>query len=136
MKKVILLLVLALGLGAILWLRICDQATFRQPGFSLEMRAQYWGQTLSLIKQHPFKGTGMGSFEIPLARHAHNVFLELWAECGIAGIASFLLLLSCLLRNGAKKIITDNAPSPLTAVFFGVLVFIFHNLIDITFFFP
>ena len=135
-KKAMVVAALVLGLVAILCLRFSDEAASHQPGFSLKMRTQYWSETLSLIKKHPLTGMGMGSFDISKARHAHNVFLELWAECGIAGFISFFLLCGCLLRNGARKITAGNPALLLTAVFYGVLVFILHNLVDITFFFP
>jgi O-antigen ligase len=134
-KKTLGWLLLGTALALILWLRYADPVDFRQPGFSLEKRSQYWSETLQLIKEHPFKGTGMGSFLTSQSLHAHNVFLEIWAECGFAGILSFVFFLSLLFSAGAKKIISGNAPPLIPLAFWGALVFMLHNLVDTTFFF-
>lgn len=69
--------------------------------------------TLALIAQHPWRGSGLGSFEQRwpdgLARaglssnsyitHPHNELLYVWAEGGVVALAGFLLLLWSILRT-------------------------------------
>lgn len=135
-KKPILLAIICIGLAAILWIRISDPAVFRQPGFSIQMRFQYWSQTLTLILKHPFAGTGIGLFRLASTRYAHNLLLQAWAEFGILGVFSLILLIARLLRLAVNKI-NSTMPAPyLIAIFAGVLIFLLHNLVDISFFFP
>lgn len=125
-----------ISLAVILWFRITDPVLFRQPYFSIQMRFQYWEQALVLIKKHPLIGVGIGLFDLSSARHAHNIFLETWAESGIVGVSCLLFFLGCLFQRVRKKITAPLCPFFLPSVFAGVLIFLFHNLFDISFFFP
>ncbi len=76
----------------------------------LECRYYHWGNSLMMIKDHPFLGVGLGnwSYNYPLyfksfaydplysykmqVRKAHNDYLQLAAECGIPALLLFLLL--------------------------------------------
>lgn len=79
---------------------------------SLIRRGEIWLNTLSIIRDHPLFGAGLGSFDytLPRADHlwlirgsflenptdfmgaAHNEYLQLWAELGLVGIALAVLL--------------------------------------------
>jgi O-antigen ligase len=135
-KKTVLLLALGIGITAVFWVRMTDSAIFRQPGSSIRMRSQYWLETISFIKDHPIKGTGIGLFDITSARHTHNVFLEIWAEAGILAVCSFIMLAGYLFWLTKRKITSGSFHPLLLPVFSGVLVFLIHNFIDFSFFFP
>jgi O-antigen ligase len=111
----------------IFFLRSSQEGTHRQPLFSGLMRFNYWQETISLVKQHPLLGVGPGNFNLPESRYAHNSYLQLWAETGLLGLASFLWLAWAILRKGLKE------ESTILTVF---LIFLFHNLIDFSFFLP
>jgi len=67
---------------------------------SFEVRVDYWRGAWELIKRTPIVGNGLDSFgdlypSVKLARAhetltAHNDFLQIWAEAGIAGLVGFV----------------------------------------------
>ncbi len=69
-------------------------------------RLQLWANTVRLIGDYPFTGAGLGQFELQSGihgiadKHAHNLFLQSWAEFGLSGFIAILLLLfvvACIL---------------------------------------
>jgi O-antigen ligase len=84
---------------------------------SLEERQPIWRATLNMIKAHPLKGVGLGTFVLFLPaykqpyfsseqfiRHAWNEFLELWAELGPLGLITFIALLVFISFSSLKLI--------------------------------
>ncbi|MDD5574743.1 MAG: O-antigen ligase family protein [Candidatus Omnitrophica bacterium] len=134
------LLLTAAGLTAagilLLWLRSGDSSVIRQPAFSVAMRIEYWAQALAIVKECPWTGVGTGLFDLPSARHAHNIVLEIWAKTGIIGLAAFIFLAAGFLIPAARKIRLSSSSPLLTAGFCGLLAFLIQNLWDISFFFP
>jgi O-antigen ligase len=77
---------------------------------SSSVRLQMWQATLRLIADRPLSGVGAGAWEvaIPLYQaagsqletdyYAHNEYLQLWAEYGVAGWLFAVLLGAYLLR--------------------------------------
>ncbi len=120
----------------IIWWRSSTPTHDFNPGFSLDMRWQYWKETWAIIKLHPITGIGLGNFNLPDARYTHNLFLQLWAETGIAGMLSFIYLISLLLHKAWQTMNTTLSPQRPTALFFAVTVFLVHNMIDFSFFLP
>ncbi|NLM49864.1 MAG: hypothetical protein GX196_02795 [Clostridiaceae bacterium] len=74
-------------------------------------RPYIWEGVINMLKSFPITGTGIGpgsfqsiypSFANPLALtapHSHMLFLQVWVECGIVGLISFL----ALIINTVKK---------------------------------
>jgi len=70
---------------------------------SSQVRLVVWQAGLKMIKDYPF-GVGYGVFpfylhyysDVVKFRAAHNTYLELCAETGIAGLLSFLFFLGCI----------------------------------------
>lgn len=119
----------------VVFLRIYRGADFVKPLFSLGKRLSYWKETLAIIKTHPFKGVGIGNFSLPETRHAHNSYLQLWAEAGIVGIGGWLLIVFLFLKN-----LISRRKTPQDFFTLGVMAsgaaFLIHNLIDFSFFVP
>ncbi|MCK4245121.1 MAG: O-antigen ligase family protein, partial [Candidatus Omnitrophica bacterium] len=74
-----------------------------QPRWSLE-RLYCWRSCLSMTKDHPFFGVGLGNFRYVYPKymlgaakvkflHAHNIFFQIATEMGIPGLLVFLWLL-------------------------------------------
>ncbi len=98
-----LLALLALGFGAAFWFgaallpqRLADLKTLGSEPSYLE-RIQAWRGTVRLFLDHPLLGSGLGAFETAFAgyyppgiygtwKQAHNDYLQLLAEVGIAGM--------------------------------------------------
>ena len=66
-------------------------------------RAALWCDTLPLIQDYPFTGSGLGSttmvyssyvflLHIPFLSHAHNLFLQIALEQGIPGLIAFIAM--------------------------------------------
>lgn len=136
-KKGALLLI---GLVAIIGLVfILRQATTKEhvlPAFSLTMRLNYWQDTLKIIKTTPLSGVGLGNFNLEASRYAHNSYLQIWAEMGILGIASFLWLIIAVFKSSLKKIKDSPNKQQIAGLIAANAVFLIHNLVDFGFFLP
>jgi putative inorganic carbon (HCO3(-)) transporter len=64
-------------------------------------RAQLWRDSLGLIGDYPFTGSGLGAtsmvyssyvllIHVPFAYHMHNLFLQIAVEQGVPGLVAFL----------------------------------------------
>jgi putative inorganic carbon (hco3(-)) transporter len=79
---------------------------------SFSARQAYIHNALLLVRDHPLIGNGWNSFDtitIPMIKdvqerssHAHNSYLQVWAELGIIGLVIFLAFLWALLRRPAQ----------------------------------
>ena len=73
---------------------------------SASSRQQYFSSACSLIKLHPFLGSGWRSYGVANTAYikdingrsyfAHNSYLQIWAELGIFGFAFFFGILWCV----------------------------------------
>ena len=132
-KKISLLSGLSAAILLIFLLRLNSASQFNQPGFSVLMRWDYWKETLGIIKLFPFLGVGPGALNLSQATYAHNVCLQIWAEMGIFGIASFFWLIAETYSLIRRDFMSKKEISILSAALFAFLI---HNLIDFTFFLP
>jgi O-antigen ligase len=101
------------------------------------MRIDYWEYAVkNIIFRFPWTGVGLGNFNSPFSRYAHNSYVQMGAEMGILGLAAFLWLIGSFLK-ACKK--TGNRPSKDTQRIIypmAILAFLIHNSIDFTFFLP
>ncbi|MCK9164150.1 MAG: O-antigen ligase family protein [Bacteroidales bacterium] len=84
-----------------------------------------WKNTVSIIKDKPWLGYGVGNHKLAIMRveasqkpnfvvsdHAHNDFLEMWSELGVFGLISYLLLffsaLVLFLKTLFKRGVSEN----------------------------
>ncbi|HEY5039126.1 MAG TPA: O-antigen ligase family protein [bacterium] len=125
------------GAGWLLWQR--GLQSWLLAAFS--MRLKLWGAALTLFGQHPFFGTGLGTFGEAYqltgldlgtgARFAHNLFFQLLVETGLVGTAIFLIALVSLGRRFQKSFRWEG-----WGVMTGVLAFGLFSLFDLPFQMP
>ena len=71
--------------------------------FAVLERMAHWQSAIEMWTDHPWLGVGIGNYEARYAQyalplwptplgHAHNYYLNIGAEAGIAGLLSYLLL--------------------------------------------
>ena len=136
-KKVLIPLILLAIIGFVFHIRMNTHELHLLPTFSAWERLEYWRGAWGIIRAHPWIGTGLGSFDLPgRTYYAHNIFLQFWAEAGIAGVFSFFWLIAAILRNGWKNLQESPEKKWRVGLFAGVCVFLVHNLMDFTFFLP
>jgi O-antigen ligase len=134
-RKIILsALILFLALAAIIILRSYHTEFFTTPAFSLQKRLVYWQNTLAVIREHPWRGTGLGNLPFVQSQFTHNSYLQIWAEMGLVGIIAFLgFLYQGIKTIQRKKLITDKLYAGLII---ANLCFLIHNITDFSFFLP
>lgn len=73
-------------------------------------RFAIWADTISLIKQHPLLGVGLGNLKVHFPsvqkeslflytqylKDAHNDYLQIWAELGLVGLILFMFFIASL----------------------------------------
>jgi O-antigen ligase len=120
--------------------RIADSAVSKDPSTS---RTHIWNTTLKIIADAPVLGNGLGSFGVAYtakdtlsglerAEQAHNDYLQVVSDAGLAGAVIGLAFLFFLFRTGFANIKTANSYRRGVALgalagCFGVLV---HSLFD------
>jgi O-antigen ligase len=110
--------------------------THTHPLFSSTMRLGYWKDTLGVIKSSPLTGVGLGNFNLPQSRYAHNSYLQIWAEMGLLGIFAFLWLILFVFKSAHKKIRQSLKPKEEAALGAASVAFLVHNFMDFGFFLP
>jgi O-antigen ligase len=81
------------------------------PYNTFEGRLQIWSDTLHMLRDHPIFGAGLRGYAIVMKPYvttpkglpelyAHDIFLSMWAEVGLLGLAAFVVLLAMLLWKG------------------------------------
>ena len=125
--------------------------------FSIAMRRIIWMDTVNLIRSSPFLGTGPGNFELHLPAHrsltrhrewevlmgtypqvayrAHNEYLELAAETGIAGLVTFLWMTGVLIWSGfgVAKRLAPQARLPAIGCLAAILGMLLHSIFSFNF---
>lgn len=87
---------------------------FNTKDSSNNYRLNIWKYTLEMIQDHFFNGVGLGYLPFKSnylnyirtmnVYHAHNMYLEIFAEMGIAGILTFLVVIGNTVKDGLKAI--------------------------------
>jgi O-antigen ligase len=112
--------------------------------FSHDRRISMYRDTWKLFEDSPWTGTGLGTLVVAYPRyesyydgrivdHAHNDYLELLAETGIAGGLCGLAFVLVLVRSGLRNLARSGA-GPQGAVHAGALAgcagILMHSLVD------
>lgn len=100
-------------------------------------RFTIWDTAVSMIKENPFLGKGLGTFMDYFSKYptginphyAHNCFLQIWAEAGIFSLISFLLFVGFLLYTSVKKV-QKNKDLVLLGLVIGISGFLVHSFFD------
>ena len=115
------------------------------PWEMLSSRWIVWTASIGMAAHHAIFGVGVGNFGnyFPAyvgypghLAHAHNLFLNIAAERGLLGLATFVVVLAGLLRalimaRRAASLLDRAAAAGLMAAFSGYLV---HSLFDVSYY--
>jgi hypothetical protein len=104
----------------------------------LSVRPIIWRDALRMVPEFPLLGSGLGSFPAAYRRYqtvimtyvipnAHNEYLELMFDMGIAGTVVMALLAVEFLRRGVAAARADTLAA---AAFAGVAAGALHNIVD------
>jgi putative inorganic carbon (hco3(-)) transporter len=89
-----------------------EEVTLSGTAGGLDGRLEIWSRAMDMIRDFPFTGIGMGSFKeaadalYPFFRyspdavdHAHNLFLQIAVDLGIAGLVAWLAILLTIVMS-------------------------------------
>jgi O-antigen ligase len=117
---------------------------FKQEKNTVWERKVLWGSALDMVKENPVLGKGVNTFskyfpkykpaDYPDLRYAHNSYLQMASEIGIAGLLLFLSIPATIL-SGAFKGIKQKALGSvngqiLLGLIAGYVGFLIHSLVD------
>jgi tetratricopeptide (TPR) repeat protein len=102
-------------------------------------RLAVWHNSLDLASDYPFTGLGLGNFEmayssyvllvhVPHTGHAHNLFLDIWLEQGLLGLAAFGWMVVAAARSN------DSMFWARSAALVSLSVILLHGLTDDAFY--
>lgn len=119
---------------------------------NVSSRLDIWRTAMTIWTEHPVIGVGLGGFPQAYAEaptpgkqflpqtlfkpppHAHNLFLQMLAEQGLAGLVALLgVLVTALVRAGRLRRASDRwMRLSATAVLASLVAFVIHNQFDVT----
>jgi len=134
-------------------------SAFDMQGSSLRTRLLIWNSTIDMIKDRPLFGSGLGTFPLYYldyqadflqnnpgymqflgkAAETHNEYLQIWAEMGIIGLLSFLLIIIIFYRtnlNLIKKVKTIEGKIIIIGLISGIAVTLIHSTFSFPFHIP
>lgn len=116
---------------------------------SFTTRLEYLRVAAYMIKTRPFLGSGLDTFgkidyylassPYTFSNYAHNSYMQIFAETGIAGFAAIIGIVFCSLRYGALKIksIKDGKERLLfIGLLWAITSFLIDNLFNVTILYP
>jgi len=113
---------------------------------SFEARTDYWRGAIRIIKDHPWTGTGPGTFGsiYPMYKTAtteeaaavHNNYLEMWSDSGVLAFVAFAALWVLAVRD-SFRLARERAGDVAAAAICGALVgWTAHGLVDFELYVP
>jgi len=110
---------------------------------SMQTRLSVAKDTLQIIREHPYTGTGLGTFSVVFPRYfsrytgltfdkAHNDYVELLAGVGLAGFTFVIWWIVALFRSVSQTLRIPSSPaSPLKiGAFCGCFSLLIHSFVD------
>jgi O-antigen ligase len=124
----------------IIWTILLSGSFFIKPFKLFNLRLLVYQKALTLFKDHPFIGIGMGNFRTAMGFknklfiHPHSIYIEVLIECGILGLAGLFFLFINLTRHFLSMIkhIHSNNKYMLWGGFWAVIFFFVNNIFDFT----
>jgi O-antigen ligase len=134
--------------AALLWLQpgaVVDRVETLSEGLStpsLAMRLEAWKKALVLIQDYPYLGTGLGTFRFAYLGYAppgkawwttaHNEYIELLCDMGLAGAFLCLLGLFFYFRRVLRPQVINGrtAPYAFAGLLAGLVAILTHSLIS------
>ena len=103
-------------------------------------RLGYWERATVIIKDHPWMGSGINTYSLVQQRYSvgwggypHNSYLQMTAETGLVGLATFLWMLGRLLW-AVFRALRRAAPSGFQTLLLGAVTgficFLLHSFVD------
>ncbi|MFO7820395.1 MAG: O-antigen ligase family protein [Halanaerobacter sp.] len=122
-----------------------ENILIRSEGFmssSVGGRLAFWKKAVSLFRDQPIKGYGLGSYHIAsylkydggvwYSRFVHNHYLQVLSELGVVGLVLFLLFLFFLFKIVLEKIRLQDEMNYLAGIITACTVFLIHISFDFT----
>jgi len=141
-KAIVVLVVVLGGVVALAW----HGGLLHFGTESLEARTDYWRGAIRIIKDHPWIGTGPGTFGsiYPMYKTAlteeaatvHNNFLQMWSDSGVLAFLAFAVLWIVAVRDSfrlARERTGDVAAAAICGALVGWTV---HGLVDFELYVP
>lgn len=114
------------------------------PLFVRPDRLEVYYNSLTLISDVPFTGIGLGGqfgmvysryellYHVPYLYNAHNLFLEIWLEQGLAGIFAWVWLAAAIFAAAYRWRVTSDPGARLRfeASWIGLVAVLIHGLVD------
>lgn len=144
-----LLVVGALFLGIFVTKMVGDRSTniagsYKNVFTNVSDRNKIWGEGLQLVRERPLLGIGLNNYLATVQErgskrqeYAHNCYLQMAAETGLAGLLAFLWIPFCLFRDGLRRLpqVRDRFPHHfLLGLLAGLGAFLVHSFFDTNFY--
>lgn len=107
-------------------------------------RDTIWGEGLDLVRERPLLGIGFNNYLATVKErgnkrqeYAHNCYLQMAAETGLAGLLAFLWIPFSVFREGRRQLsrIRDSFPHHfLLGLLTGLGAFLLHSFFDTNFY--
>lgn len=108
-------------------------------------RTHFWGVTLDVIRDHPWVGAGLGAYSLAYPRYdshnglfrveqAHNDYLQVLSDAGVAGALLGLFFIVTLFRVGSERRETKDLfrRGVATGALAGCFAVLVHSFFDFT----
>ncbi len=113
---------------------------------SLEARVDYWRGAVAIARDHPWVGTGPGTFgsiypkyktaSTEEARAVHNNFLQMWSDSGVLAFVAFALLWVVGVRDAFRLTRRRRADAASIAICGALAGWTVHGLVDFDLYVP
>lgn len=113
---------------------------------SLEARTDYWRGAIAIVRDHPWVGTGPGTFgsiypkyKTALTEEAqavHNNYLQIWSDSGVAAFIAFALLWIVAVRDAFRLTRRRKGDAAAIAICGALVGWAVHGLVDFDLYVP
>jgi hypothetical protein len=113
---------------------------------SFRARVDYWRGAVAIARDHPWIGTGPGTFgsiypkyktaKTEEAQLAHNAYLQMWSDSGVGGFVAFALLWIVAVRDACRLVQQRGGDAAALAVCSAIMAWTIHGVVDFDLFVP